>query len=50
MYIPENPSFSKLMWGLRGYTFHGHIFLMIGVFVCSVKVGFASDLFGTRIS
>ena len=29
-YTPANPSFSILKWGLRGYTFHGHIFLMDG--------------------
>ena len=27
-YTPANPSFSIYKWGLRGYTFHGHVFLM----------------------
>ena len=25
MYTPANPSFSVYKWGLRGYTFHGHV-------------------------
>ena len=24
----QTPVFSMLKWGLRGYTFHGHVFLM----------------------
>ena len=27
-YTPVNPSFTKIQWGLRGYTLHGHVFLM----------------------
>ena len=27
-YTPANPSFSVYEWRLRGYTFHGHIFLI----------------------
>ena len=29
-YTPANPSFAILMWGIRGYTLHGHVFLMNG--------------------
>ena len=28
MYTPANPSFPMLKWGFRGYTLHGHVFLM----------------------
>ena len=32
-YTPANPSFSiKTEWGLKGYTFHGHVFLMFSYF------------------
>ena len=27
-YTPANPSFAIEKWGLRGYTFHGCVFLM----------------------
>ena len=27
-YTPANPSFTISKWGLRGYTLHGHVFLM----------------------
>ena len=27
-YTPVYPSFTILMWGMRGYTLHGHVFLM----------------------
>ena len=27
-YTPAYPSFSKQKWGLRGYTLHGHVFMM----------------------
>ena len=27
-YTLANPSFAIEKWGLRGYTFHGHVFLM----------------------
>ena len=27
-YTPAKPRFSILKWGLRGNTFHGHVFLM----------------------
>ena len=27
-YTPANPSFTIQKWGLRGYTLHGHVFLM----------------------
>ena len=27
-YTSATPSFSISRWGLRGYTFHGHVFLM----------------------
>ena len=30
-YTPANPNFAILKWGSRGYTFHGHVFLMICV-------------------
>ena len=28
-YTPANPSFTIQKWGLRGYSLHGHVFLMI---------------------
>ena len=28
MYTPANPIFSIYKWGMRGYTCHGHVFLM----------------------
>ena len=28
-YTPVNPSFTALKWGFTGYTFLGHVFLMI---------------------
>ena len=31
-YTPAYPSFAIEKWGIRGYTFHGHIFL-----ICSAK-------------
>ena len=27
MNIPANPCFFYIKWGVRGYTFHGHVFL-----------------------
>ena len=27
-YTPVNPSFTIKKWDMRGYTFHGHVFLM----------------------
>ena len=27
-FTPANPSFSIPEWGLRGYTFHRHVFMM----------------------
>ena len=27
-YTPPYPSFAILKWGLRGYTLHGHVFMM----------------------
>ena len=27
MHTPAYPSFAVQKWGLRGYTFHGHVFL-----------------------
>ena len=27
-YTPAYPNFAVQKWGLRGYTFHGHVFLM----------------------
>ena len=27
-YTPANPSLTIYKWGSRGYTFHGHVFLM----------------------
>ena len=51
-YTPAYPSFSIYKWGLRGYTFHGHVFLMLqdrthptltGIF-CPTSI-FISNLF-----
>ena len=28
-YIPAYPSFAIQKWGLRGYSLHGHVFLMV---------------------
>ena len=28
-YTPAYPSFAILKWGSRGYTFHGHVILML---------------------
>ena len=28
-YTPAYPSFTIQKWSLRGYTFHGHVFLML---------------------
>ena len=28
---PAYPSFTVLKWGLRGYTLHGHVFLMLEI-------------------
>ena len=27
-YTPVNTSFTMYKWGLRGYTFHGYVFMM----------------------
>ena len=27
-YNPVNPSFTIFKWGLKGYTLHGHVFIM----------------------
>ena len=31
MYTPAYPSFAMKKWGLRGYTLHGHVFVMVPV-------------------
>ena len=31
-YTPANPRFSIYKWGSRGYTLHGHVFVMIYFF------------------
>ena len=28
IYTPVNSSFAKYKWGIKGYTFHGHVFLI----------------------
>ena len=28
-FTPVNPSFTILKWVMRGYTFHGHVFVML---------------------
>ena len=32
-YTPVNPSFTIQKWGLRGYSLHGHVFLMLQAFL-----------------
>ena len=29
MYTPVNPSFTIQKWGVRGYSLHGHVFMMV---------------------
>ena len=29
MYTPVNPNFTISKWGVRGYTLHGHVDMMI---------------------
>ena len=31
MYTPVHPRFTMLKWGVRGYTSHGHVILMLQV-------------------
>ena len=44
MYTPAYPNFSILKWGLRGYTLHGHVFLMPRnvnlLFICNFQATF----------
>ena len=35
-YIPAYPSFSIQKWGLRGYSFHGLVFLIYGGLFCII--------------
>ena len=28
MYAPANPRFTIQKWGIRGYSFYGHVFMM----------------------
>ena len=39
-YTPVNPSFTFIKVGLRGYTFHGHIFLMYPHFLRHLRSDF----------
>ena len=31
MYTRVNPSFTIFKWGVRGYTLHGHVILMVSI-------------------
>ena len=42
-YTRAYPSFTICKWGIRGYLFHGHVFLMQGVFVSPFRVKQASS-------
>ena len=42
-YTLAYPSFTILKWGLRGYSLHGHIFLMFGSVCYSARVGIVSS-------
>ena len=36
-YFPVYPSFAVLKWGIKGYTFHGHVLLMCAFVFAYVK-------------
>ena len=39
MYTPVNPSFTIQKWGVKGYTLHGHVSMMV-FFVLSAHLFF----------
>ena len=43
-YTPAYPSFAIKKWGLRGYTFHGHVFLMIKLYRCVHLLMYPRDI------
>ena len=51
MYTPVNPRFFYIKWGMRGYTFHGHVFLVCCIsHVCVYFVGSCKNVFITEKS
>ena len=38
MYIPVNPSFTIYMWGVRGSTLHGHVYMVYVKQICAIDV------------
>ena len=44
-YTPAYPSFAILKWGLRGYSLHGHVFLMLFYWLLTVHIATNRQVF-----
>ena len=36
MYTRVNPSFTTLKWGVKGYSLHGHVIMMVKIFSTAI--------------